>query len=230
MKLIKENIPFTMVANEVLYNKNLSFKAKGLYAYLFSKPDTWDFSGDRIIMETVDGRKAIFSALKELEKQGYLFRNRSPSGKMEYNLKYSANNPMPKTGNGIEEPTAQKGYVPKRLSGEMGSISNIEEKVISKEESNTSEETSQVVEVIDSFKVVNPSYSKLFANTTQRAAANRMLKAHGFEKVKKMIALLPTSNLDKYAPVITTPLQLEDKMGQLATFWQKKKNNQPIIL
>jgi len=133
VKLIKENIPFTMVANEVLYNKNLSFKAKGLYSYLFSKPDTWDFSGDRIIMETVDGRKAIFSALKELEKEGYLFRNRLPSGKMEYNLKYSANNPMPKTGNRVEEPNAPNGYVPKRLSAETGSISNIEEKVINKE-------------------------------------------------------------------------------------------------
>ena len=40
MKLVKQNVPFTMVANEVLKDPKLSFKAKGLYAYLFSKPDT----------------------------------------------------------------------------------------------------------------------------------------------------------------------------------------------
>jgi len=94
----------------------------------------------------------------------------------------------------------------------------------------TSEETSQIKEIIDSFKVVNPSYSKLFGNTTQRASAKRMLDIHGVDKLKKIIAFLPISNQDKYAPVVTTPLQLEDKFGQLFAYWQKKKNNQPIIL
>jgi len=30
----KDKIPFTQVSNAVLYDNNLSFKAKGLYAYL----------------------------------------------------------------------------------------------------------------------------------------------------------------------------------------------------
>lgn len=230
MKLIKENIPFTMVANEVLYNKNLSFKAKGLYAYLFSKPDTWDFSGDRIIMETVDGRKAIFSALKELETLGYLFRCRLSNGKMEYHLKHSANSLLPKKDNRLIEPTAQNGQVPKRPVAETGSISNTEEKVISKKESNTSEETSQVNDFINLFKEVNPSYTKLFANKTQRLASERLIKTHGFEKLSSLIALLPKMNQDKFAPIITTPLQLEDKLGQLIAYGQRKKANQPLMI
>lgn len=95
---------------------------------------------------------------------------------------------------------------------------------------NTSEETSQIVELIDSFKEVNPSYKKFFSNKTQRGACKRLLETHGLEKLKKIIEFLPQSNTTKYMPVITTPIQLEDKFAQLATAWQKIKNNQKIIL
>lgn len=95
-----------------------------------------------------------------------------------------------------------------------------------------SEETSQIVELIDTFKEVNPSYSKFFANKSQRSACQRMLKTHGLEKLQKIIKFLPQSNVTQYMPVITTPVQLEDKFAQLATAWQKIKNsnNTKIIL
>ena len=48
MRLKKENIPFTLVSNTVLLDEKLSAKAKGIYCYLYSKPDDWDFSADRI--------------------------------------------------------------------------------------------------------------------------------------------------------------------------------------
>ena len=95
---------------------------------------------------------------------------------------------------------------------------------------NTSEETSQIVELINSFKEVNPSYSKFFANKSQRSAFQRMLKVHGLEKLQKIISFLPQSNTTQYMPVITTPIQLEDKFAQLATAWQKIKNNTKVIL
>jgi hypothetical protein len=92
------------------------------------------------------------------------------------------------------------------------------------------EETSQVNALIDLFKDINPSYSKLFANKTQRLSANRLLKQHGFEKLAGLIKIIPQSNKDRYAPVITTPLQLEDKLGQLIAYGQKKQANlHPII-
>ncbi len=93
-----------------------------------------------------------------------------------------------------------------------------------------SKESDDIGFVIDLFKDVNPSYKKLFPNTSQRAAVKRMLETHGKEKLQKMIVLLPKSNLMEYMPVITTPCQLEDKMGQLASAWQKYKNKEPLIL
>src|SRR5258708_5712315 len=124
MKLNKKNIPFTMVANEVLSRPDLSLKAKGLYAYLFSKPDGWDFSGDRIVNETKDGRKIVYAALKELENNNLLQRNRLPSGRMEYTLQYSSH--LSEMVKRDEKPVAQNGQVPKRSSAKTDSISNKE--------------------------------------------------------------------------------------------------------
>ena len=98
------------------------------------------------------------------------------------------------------------------------------------EDTKTSEETSQINELIDLFKVVNPSFSKLFANKTQRVSAERLLKIHGLQKLSELIQMLPKMNGDKYAPIITTPVQLEDKFGQLIAYGQRKQSNQPIIL
>jgi len=105
---------------------------------------------------------------------------------------------------------------------------NIENNKI--EEYKNSEEASQINKLIDLFKVVNPSYSKLFANKTQRIACERMIKLHGFKKLDELINVLPSLNQDKYAPVITTPVQLEDKFGQLIAYGQKKQNNQPLMI
>lgn len=97
-------------------------------------------------------------------------------------------------------------------------------------DSNTSEQSSQVNIFIELFKDINPSYARLFANKTQRASCERMLKIHGFEKLKGLVSILPKINQDKYAPVITTPLQLEDKFGQLIAYGQKLQNNQPLFI
>lgn len=67
---------FGIIPNEILNNKNISLKAKGLFGYIQSKPDNWDFSSERIALDHLDGRDAIRSALIELEKLGYLTRKK----------------------------------------------------------------------------------------------------------------------------------------------------------
>ena len=44
----KQNIPFTQIANDLLNDKLISFKAKGVYSFLYSKPSGWYFSEKRI--------------------------------------------------------------------------------------------------------------------------------------------------------------------------------------
>lgn len=84
--LKKQVVGFTQISNSLLNSELLSFKAKGLYAYLFSKPDGWNFSGKRMIGQTKDGADSIYSGLRELEEAGYINRHRLSTGRMEYEL------------------------------------------------------------------------------------------------------------------------------------------------
>jgi len=61
---------FTILSNSVLENPNLSFKAKGLWAYCMSRPDNWQFHVTHLATISKDGIDAIYSAIKELEKVG----------------------------------------------------------------------------------------------------------------------------------------------------------------
>lgn len=121
MKLTKIQGNFTQVSNTVLNDKYLSFKAKGVYAYLYSKPDGWDFSGERICKDSKDGRKAVYSALKELEHAGYLQRKKDSSGKIGYIIGIE---PVAQKGHLDKKPVAHFGKEPKRQRAQTGSISN----------------------------------------------------------------------------------------------------------
>lgn len=124
-KLTKESVGYAQIKNEVLQDKYLSLKAKGMFAYIYSKPDDWDFSGDRMAQENLDGRKSIYSALKELESSGYLERIKRPDGKSDYHIRYTKK-PDVQKGQEATEPNAQNGKEPKRQEAEKGSISNKE--------------------------------------------------------------------------------------------------------
>lgn len=82
----KQVVPFTQVPNELLYNPSISFKAKGLWAYMNAKPDGWRFSANRIANETKEKRKAILAGLKELSSSGYITAKKLKDGRIEYTL------------------------------------------------------------------------------------------------------------------------------------------------
>lgn len=67
---------WTVIQNNVLRDRRLSFKARGLLIYLLSMPDNWAVSADRIAQTGPDKRDAIRAALKELETAGYVARER----------------------------------------------------------------------------------------------------------------------------------------------------------
>jgi Mn-dependent DtxR family transcriptional regulator len=73
------------------------------------------------------------------------------------------------------------------------------------------------------FKEVNPSYKTLFGNNTQRGALKRLVGEHTEEKIEELIKSLPEIVTRPYAPKITTPLQLEQKLGELLIFISQEK-------
>ncbi len=96
---INKQSNFTMVSNHVLRNTNLSLKAKGLYAYMWSLPEDWDYSVSGLTKVLKEGRDAINEALKELEREGYLVRTILRSGGKFSDMDYMLNEtPSPFTG------------------------------------------------------------------------------------------------------------------------------------
>lgn len=67
---------FTTVPNVIVTDREMSAKAKGVLLYLASRPNDWQFYMEEICSNFTDGITAIKSAVKELEKNGYLTRER----------------------------------------------------------------------------------------------------------------------------------------------------------
>lgn len=111
-KLIIKN-RYGTIPNDLLNSSKISFKAKGLYAFIQSKPDNWEFSAERISKQVKEGLPSVVSALKELETYGYLVRQRYQNNKgfwvvdyLLYEIPIEENLP---TGNPIQEnPTVGK--------------------------------------------------------------------------------------------------------------------------
>ena len=67
---------FTVLDNQVINDPALSFGAKGLLAFILSKPDHWRTDRDHLARQGPDGEKAVRALLRELEEAGYLTRQR----------------------------------------------------------------------------------------------------------------------------------------------------------
>lgn len=89
MAKLKIENKYAVTPNELLNDSNISLKAKGLFGFIQSKPDGWDFSAERIALQTKDGRDGVQVALRELESFGYLSRKRYQDDKGFWQVEYT---------------------------------------------------------------------------------------------------------------------------------------------
>ena len=68
---------FTVMSNHHFKNKNLSLKAKGLLSLMLSLPDDWNYNMKGLATLSKDGIDSVRTAMKELENQGYVEKDRS---------------------------------------------------------------------------------------------------------------------------------------------------------
>ena len=107
---VEKNSNYTTMCNYHLRDQGLSLKGKGLLSMLLSLPDTWNYSVRGLSSITPDGVDGVLTALKELERLGYLERNqqRESNGRMgraEYVI-YE----MPRKKPCSESPCTEKPY------------------------------------------------------------------------------------------------------------------------
>ena len=77
---------YTKIPNELLNDATLSWKAKGLFCFMASKKDTYNFTMRSLAKQFPDGKTAVFSAMIELKERGWINYVKSGDGTGKYVL------------------------------------------------------------------------------------------------------------------------------------------------
>lgn len=101
---------FTVIDNLVLNDELLSWKAKGLFCYLWSQADEWNFYVKEVAKHSKGGKDQVTTGLEELEKAGYLLRNRQRNelGQLKNNEWLLSDHPKEKWKNIAKKRTNKK--------------------------------------------------------------------------------------------------------------------------
>jgi hypothetical protein len=95
----KARAPFAQIANDVLNSPDLTFKAKGIYAYMVSKPNNWKFTIRSMATQVKDGRDGIQSGIKELKEAGWIKHIKRKDGTGVYLIRNDITRIKPNTDN-----------------------------------------------------------------------------------------------------------------------------------
>ena len=108
---------FTVVANCVFKDRSLSAKAKGILVEMLSLPESWDYTLKGLTTLFSDGIDSIRQGINELEKHGYIVRERKRDsrgrlGGMEYVIYETPHKPVENSIDSADpessEPTTEK--------------------------------------------------------------------------------------------------------------------------
>lgn len=97
----KRDSNFTTVSNSFLRDDRVSFKAKGLFCYMFSMSDGWNFTIRSIANQQKDGYDSVQSALDELKEYGFVTYEKHSDGTGTYYLDDEPKTENPKMENPI---------------------------------------------------------------------------------------------------------------------------------
>ena len=86
---VQKTTNYTVMSNHHLRNNNMTLKAKGLMSLMLSLPPQWDYSVAGLAAICKEGMTAVRSALKELEENHYLVRERRNSEKGYFVYEYT---------------------------------------------------------------------------------------------------------------------------------------------
>lgn len=85
IRIQKRDNPFVQIDKRPLEESRLSWRAKGILAYLLSKPDGWEVRSEDVLNHGTEGRDAVRAAFQELKAFGYaelVTHSDEKSGKM----------------------------------------------------------------------------------------------------------------------------------------------------
>jgi hypothetical protein len=120
---IKKEREYVSIANAILQDKNLSWEARGVMAYLLSKPDGWECRNYDLVNQGPAGKHIIQRVMKELQGAGYIHRYQKSDGhKIEWVTEIYETPELNTTSRNTDIPPAEEPTVRKAAGRESGHI------------------------------------------------------------------------------------------------------------
>ena len=84
--LRNKKTPYGSCPRKLLEDKNISLKAKALYAFMECKIDGWNFTASSMASQLKESRKTILTAMEELKASGWMIYHKKIGGSGVYEL------------------------------------------------------------------------------------------------------------------------------------------------
>lgn len=120
---IKKENKYSVISNAPLNDKSLSWEARGIMAYLLTKPDGWECRNYDLVNQGPAGKHIIQRVLKELQETGYIYRYRKSDGrKIEWVTEIYETPELNTTSRNTDIPTSEEPTIGISDVGESGHI------------------------------------------------------------------------------------------------------------
>lgn len=234
-------INYSQIPNNVIRDKNISYKARGILILLLSHKEGWKTFMDTLCDEfsTLDGRTSVESGIKELKQFGYfdkkvfLDKNKRVCGgfiaytdtPFNFNLESHekvatenewtiANHPSKKKDN-VENPETDNpvvGNEQQRILSNKNTNLNNTNSVVSKETSTVSDETGS-----DSFNNLDPTVAENTNIEQENTTLAKDSVATTLENIDN-IPRRPTRKIEILRKVKPTP-KVSQEIAEIIQFW-----------
>lgn len=109
---VKRDNPYAQIDNRPLRDKRLSWRARGILAYLLSQSNEWKVMTANLVNQGTEGRDAVRAAFKELASLGYAVLIPTRHGK-EWHIIEQPTPDNPTFSHALKKPTSGKANVGK---------------------------------------------------------------------------------------------------------------------
>lgn len=121
----KRENPYAQIDNRPLRDKRLSWRARGILAYLLTWPNDWKVMTANLVNQGTEGRDAVRAAFKELALFGYAVLVPSRFGK-EWHIVEQPSPENPSLGHALKKPTSEKANVGKSATTKTVTVTDTE--------------------------------------------------------------------------------------------------------
>ena len=220
--------------SSLILNEQLSKQAKLVWlnfaAHLNNKTGACFPSAKTQAKEIKISVHAVCTARKELMESGYLAKS---------TIKDEAHKIIRWQWDLTEEATLQKNHneaIPQWEKTTMRETDNLTTRTINNKKTKQQEpltiieinKKKEIDRIFETFqKTINPSIS--YGNTTQRAAARWLIKEFGIDNVLGYTKAAISIQGQDYAPTITNPFELKEKLAKLKAFFERAKRGSGIV-